>query len=115
MIKENKTKTDINQVYDSQDRWWRHPRWRHLHGLNIGKRARYKKAQRSYSVALALTTLCLNGTGPCVDLMEVIMGGIPLFPHVNTASTIFSINLQYITKPHCEWDTFIVLISWMLP
>ena len=44
-----------------------------------------------------LTTLCLNGTLPCVDFMDVIMGDIPLFPHVNTAYTIFSIKLLYIT------------------
>ena len=44
-----------------------------------------------------LTTLCLNGTPPCVDFMDVIMGDIPLFPHVNTAYTIFTIKLLYIT------------------
>ena len=26
-----------------------------------------------------LTTLCLNGTLPCVDFMDVIMGDIPIF------------------------------------
>ena len=44
-----------------------------------------------------LTTLCLNGTLPCVDFMDVTMGDIPLFPHVNTAYTIFTIKLLYIT------------------
>ena len=46
-----------------------------------------------------LTTLCLNGTLACVDFMDVIMGNIPLFPHINTAYTasILRIRLLYIT------------------
>ena len=40
-----------------------------------------------------LTILCLSGTPPCVDSMDVIMGDIPLFPHVNTTYIIFSIKL----------------------
>ena len=36
-----------------------------------------------------ITTLCLNGTVPCVDFMEVIVGDIPIYNH-----TVF------------EWDTF---------
>ena len=37
-----------------------------------------------------ITTLCLNGTLPCVDFMDVIMGDIPIYNH-----TVF------------EWDTSI--------
>ena len=44
-----------------------------------------------------LTTLCLNGTLPCVHFMDVTMGDIPLFHHVNTTYTIFNIKLLYIT------------------
>ena len=35
-----------------------------------------------------ITTLCLNGTLPCVDFMDVIMADIPIYNH-----TVF------------EWDT----------
>ena len=40
--------------------------------------------------------MCLNGTLQCVDFMDVIMGDIPLFPHVN-AAYIFNTKLLYLT------------------
>ena len=36
-----------------------------------------------------LTTLCLSGTLSCVDSMDVIMGDIPLLPHINTAYILY--------------------------
>ena len=51
------------------------------------------------------------------------MRDIPLFPHVNTAYTIFTIKLLYIQPNHnvtgFEWETFIccfmdVIIGWSL-
>ena len=33
--------------------------------------------------------MCLNGVLSCVDFMDVIMGDIPLFPHVNNLDYIY--------------------------
>ena len=47
-----------------------------------------------------LTTLCLTGTLPCVDFMDVIMGDMLLFPHGNTACTTI-----YPNHTVFDWDT----------
>ena len=45
-----------------------------------------------------ITTLCLNGTLPCVDFMDVTMGDIP-----------------YITTHCVRMGKVHVFFSWMLP
>ena len=68
----------------------------------------------SWEIYLIIITLCLNGTLPCVDFMDVIMGDIPYITTLCLNGTLSCVDfmdvimgdIPYNNHTLFEWDTF---------